>query len=107
MAGISFRSREKYSNHHGPCSSSLSISAALLSGWAQKSRDAIRLLASREEAGPGYGGELHLRPAVSLQETLKRGDLGFDDLPFPKQARTLPTVLSQDEVARLLEATPS
>ncbi len=37
------------------------------------------------------------------KKTLKRRDLAFDDLPFPKQPRTLPTVLSQDEVTRLIE----
>jgi len=36
---------------------------------------------------------------------LKRRDLAFDDLPFPKQPRSLPTVLSQAEVARLIEMT--
>jgi integrase/recombinase XerD len=41
------------------------------------------------------------------KKTLKRRDLAFDDLPFPKQPRTLPTVLSQDEVARLIEAAPN
>src|SRR5467141_3866338 len=35
------------------------------------------------------------------RKTLKRRDLAFDDLPFPKQPRTLPTVLSQDEVTWL------
>ena len=38
------------------------------------------------------------------KKTLKRHDLAFDDLPFPKQPRTLPTVLSQEEVTRLIEA---
>jgi site-specific recombinase XerD len=38
------------------------------------------------------------------KRTLKRRDLAFDDLPFPKQPRTLPMVLSQDEVRRLIEA---
>src|SRR6266478_10146406 len=38
------------------------------------------------------------------KKTLKRRDLAFDDLPFPKQPRMLPTVLSQDEVTRLIEA---
>lgn len=38
------------------------------------------------------------------RKTLKRRDLAFDDLPFPKQPRTLPTVLSQEEVTRLIEA---
>jgi len=41
------------------------------------------------------------------KKTLKRRDLAFDDLPFPKQPRTLPTVLSQDEVTRLIEAAPN
>jgi len=39
------------------------------------------------------------------KKTLKRRNLAFDDLPFPKQPRTLPTLLSQDEVTRLIEAT--
>jgi hypothetical protein len=33
------------------------------------------------------------------KKTLKRRDLAFDDLPFPKQPRTLPTVHS----SRLIE----
>ena len=41
------------------------------------------------------------------KKTLKRRDLAFDDLPFPKQPRTLPTVLSQNEVTRLIEAAPN
>jgi len=41
------------------------------------------------------------------KKTLKRRDLAFDDLPFPKQPHTLPTVLSQDEVTRLIEAAPN
>src|SRR5215469_12303819 len=39
------------------------------------------------------------------KRTLKRRDLAFDDLPFPKQPRSLPTVLSQLEVTRLIEMT--
>ena len=38
------------------------------------------------------------------KRTLKRRDLAFDDLPFPKQPRTFATVLSQDEVTRQIEA---
>ena len=34
------------------------------------------------------------------KRTLKRRDLAFDDLSFPKQPRSLPTVLSQLEVTR-------
>lgn len=41
------------------------------------------------------------------KKTLKRRDLAFDDLPFPKQSHKLPTVLSQDEVTRLIEAAPN
>ena len=42
-----------------------------------------------------------------LYKTLKRRDLAFDDLPFPKQPHKLPTVLSQDEVTRLIDAAPN
>jgi integrase/recombinase XerD len=38
------------------------------------------------------------------KKTLKRRDLTFDDLPFPKTPRKLPTVLSREEVTRLIEA---
>jgi integrase/recombinase XerD len=41
------------------------------------------------------------------KKTLKRRDLAFDDLPFPKQPHKLPVVLSQDEVTRLIEAAPN
>jgi integrase/recombinase XerD len=38
------------------------------------------------------------------KKTLKRRDLDIDDLPFPKQPKKLPVVLSQEEVTRLIEA---
>jgi site-specific recombinase XerD len=38
------------------------------------------------------------------KRTLKRRDLAFDDLLFPKTPYKLPTVLSQDEVRRLIDA---
>jgi site-specific recombinase XerD len=41
------------------------------------------------------------------KKTLKRRDLAFDDLPFPQQPHYLPTVLSQDEVTRLIDAAPN
>jgi site-specific recombinase XerD len=41
------------------------------------------------------------------KKTLKRRDLAFDDLPFPKQPHKLPIVLSQEEVTRLIEAAPN
>lgn len=39
------------------------------------------------------------------KKTLKRRDLAFDDLPFLKQPRALPNVLSQDEITRLIDGT--
>jgi len=41
------------------------------------------------------------------KRTLKRSDLDFDDLIFPKVPHKLPTVLSQDEVVRLIDAAPN
>jgi site-specific recombinase XerD len=41
------------------------------------------------------------------KRTLKRRDLAFDDLIFPKVPHKLPTVLSQDEVVRLIDAAPN
>jgi len=40
------------------------------------------------------------------KKTLKRRDLAFDDLVYPKRLKKLPVVLSPEEVARLIEATP-
>jgi len=39
------------------------------------------------------------------KKVLKRRDLSFDDLVYPKKPKKLPVVLSSDEVARLIEAT--
>jgi site-specific recombinase XerD len=39
------------------------------------------------------------------KKTLKRRDLVFDDLVYPKRPKKLPVVLSPEEVARLIEAT--
>lgn len=39
-----------------------------------------------------------------FKKTLKRRDVRFDDLPFPKTPRRLPTILSPEEVTRLIEA---
>lgn len=39
-------------------------------------------------------------------KTLKRRDLAFDDLVYPKRPKKLPVVLSSEEVRRLIEATP-
>jgi site-specific recombinase XerD len=39
-----------------------------------------------------------------FKKTLKHRDVRFDDLPFPKTPRRLPTVLSPEDVTRLIEA---
>jgi site-specific recombinase XerD len=41
------------------------------------------------------------------KKTLKRRDLAYDDLVFPKTPRKLPVVLSPEEVTRLIEAAPN
>jgi integrase/recombinase XerD len=41
------------------------------------------------------------------KKTLRRRDLDLEDLPLVKAPRKLPVVLSQEEVARLLEAAPN
>ena len=39
------------------------------------------------------------------KKVLKRRDLDFDDLVYPKRPKRLPVVLSSEDVARLIEAT--
>jgi len=41
------------------------------------------------------------------KRTLKRRDLAYDDLIFPKVPHKLPTMLSQDEVVQLIDAAPN
>jgi integrase/recombinase XerD len=41
------------------------------------------------------------------KKTLKRRDLDIDDLPYPKVPKKLPVVLSQEEVAQLIDAAPN
>lgn len=41
------------------------------------------------------------------KKTLKRRDLTFDDLVFPKIPRKLPVVMSPEEVTRLIESAPN
>ena len=38
------------------------------------------------------------------KKVLRRADLGIDDLPFPKTARKLPTILSPDEVGQVIQS---
>jgi integrase/recombinase XerD len=41
------------------------------------------------------------------KKTLKRRDIAYDDLIFPKTPKKLPVVLSPEEVTRMIEAAPS
>jgi site-specific recombinase XerD len=41
------------------------------------------------------------------KKTLKRRDIAYDDLVFPKVPRRLPVVLSPDEITRMIEAAPN
>jgi site-specific recombinase XerD len=41
------------------------------------------------------------------KKTLRRRDLAFDDLVFPKTPKKLPVVLSPEQVTRLIEAAPN
>jgi site-specific recombinase XerD len=41
------------------------------------------------------------------KKTLKRRDIAYDDLVFPKVPRKLPVVLSPEEVTRMIEAAPN
>jgi integrase/recombinase XerD len=41
------------------------------------------------------------------KKTLKRRDIAYDDLIFPKTPRKLPVVLSPEEITRMIEAAPS
>jgi integrase/recombinase XerD len=41
------------------------------------------------------------------KKTLKRRDIAYDDLIFPKVPRKLPVVLSPEEVTRMIEAAPN
>src|SRR5215831_17074426 len=44
-------------------------------------------------------------PRFFFKKMLKRRDIHFDDLPFPKVPRKLPTVLSPEEVRRMIDQT--
>jgi site-specific recombinase XerD len=41
------------------------------------------------------------------KKTLKRRDIAYDDLIFPKVPRKLPVVLSPEEITRMIEAAPN
>jgi integrase/recombinase XerD len=41
------------------------------------------------------------------KKTLKRRDIAYDDLIFPKTSRRLPVVLSPEEITRMIEAAPN
>ena len=66
-----------------------------------------RLPAAGEEAWPSTV-EVRISALRFLyKRTLKRRDIAYEDLIFPKVPQKLPTVLSREEVARLIEPHPT
>ena len=63
------------------------------------------LSTTREEDGSKHCENCVSALRFLCKNTLKRRDPAFDDLPFPKQPRALPNVLSQDEITRLIDGT--
>jgi integrase/recombinase XerD len=62
-------------------------------------------LLNEKKLTPGTVGIRMSALRFLYKKTLKRRDLAFDDLVFPKKPKKLPVVLSPEEVARLIEAT--
>ena len=85
-----------------------STSTALRKTWARSICDIISATCCRRGS---------LRPALSrwrisalrflYKRTLKRRDPAYHDLIFPKVPHRLPTVLSREEVVRLIDAAPN
>jgi len=63
-------------------------------------------LLNEKKLTPGTVGIRMSALRFLYKKTLKRRDLAFDDLVYPKKPKKLPVVLSPEEVARLIEATP-
>lgn len=61
-------------------------------------------LLNEKRCAPGTV-EIRMSALRLYKKTLKRRDLAFDDLVYPKRPKKLPVVLSTEEVARLIEAT--
>ena len=87
-----------------PSRSSRHISVNVLINWGRSTSELIKFICF---------GIVNWPPARSSNEgpplrfffvkTLRRPYLP-DDIPFPKRQRRLPTVLSQDEAARLIDS---
>lgn len=63
-------------------------------------------LLNEKKLTPGTVGIRMSALRFLYKKTLKRRDLAFDDLVYPKKPKKLPVVLSPEEVARLIETTP-
>ena len=63
-------------------------------------------LLNEKKLGPGTVGIRMSALRFLYKKTLKRRNLAFDDLVFAKKPKKLPVVLSPEEVARMIEATP-
>ena len=75
-------------------------------GAEEVRRFQLYLLEARKLA-PGTVGMRMSDLRFLYKNTLKRRDLAYDDLIFPKTPRKLPAVLSLEEVTRLIEAAPN
>jgi integrase/recombinase XerD len=64
-------------------------------------------LLNEKELAPGTVETRMAALRFLYKKTLKRRDLAYDDLIFPKTPQKLPVVLSQEEVKRLIEAAPN
>ena len=63
---------------------------------------------SRLEAGTRDRGALRIGALRFLyKKTLRRRNIDIDDLPLVRAPKRLPVILSQEEVARLIEAAPN
>jgi len=74
-----------------------------LLGAEELRRYQVHLLQERKLAPGTVEGRISALRFL-YKRVLKRRDLAFDDLPFPKTPKKLPVVLSQEEVKQLIEA---
>ena len=75
-------------------------------GGEEIRRFALHLLREKKLAPGTVEGRMSALRFL-YKKVLKRRDIAFDDLIFPKIPRKLPVVLSPDEVTRMIEAAPN
>jgi integrase/recombinase XerD len=97
IRGYIFAVRE-FAEHYGR--SPEQLGAEELRGWQ------VYLLQDRKLAAGTVEGQICALRFL-FRKVLKRRDLAFDDLPFPKTPKKLPVVLSHKEITQLIEAAPN